>query len=173
MERELLLLGLLKREEMHGYQLHEFIDSFMQTCVDIKKPTAYYMLDKMEQQGLITRKEEQEGNRPPRRVYSMTPAGEAQFQKLLRQNLAAYQQNRYPNNTGFIFLEELPEDEAIRLLLKRRRILNDLLQEAFAAPPHSQNMQYMIDHQIIMLRAELSWLEGVIGQLQEDIPLED
>lgn len=167
MERELLLLGLLKREQMHGYQLHEFIDSNMQTCVDIKKPTAYYLLDKMEQQGLITRKEEKEGNRPTRRVYSMTTTGEERFQTLLRQNLATYSQNRYPNNTGFIFLEELPEQEAITLLLNRQTLISGMLDEAQTAPPHSGAMQYMIDHQVTMLQAELSWLENVISRLQE------
>lgn len=167
MERELLLLGLLKREQMHGYQLHEFIDSYMQTCVDIKKPTAYYLLDKMEKQGLITRKEEKEGNRPTRRVYSMTWAGEEYFQTLLRQNLATYDQNLYPNNTGFIFLEELPQEEAITLLEKRHELLISKLKEAQEAPTHSGGMQFMIDHQVTMLQAELSWLENVITHLQE------
>ena len=167
MERELLLLGLLKREQMHGYQLHEFIDSNMQTCVDIKKPTAYYLLDKMERQGLITRKEEKEGNRPTRRVYSMTSAGEERFQTLLRQNLAAYDQNLYPNNTGFIFLEELPQEEAITLLEKRRELLGSKLDEAQDAPPHSGGIKFMIDHQVTMLQAELSWLEKVINHIRE------
>ncbi|MDX1414913.1 MAG: PadR family transcriptional regulator [Candidatus Promineifilaceae bacterium] len=168
MERELLLLGLLKREQMHGYQLHEFIDSYMQTCVDIKKPTAYYLLDKMERQGLITRKEEKKGNRPTRRVYSMTTAGEERFQHLLRRNLATYQQNLYPNNTGFIFLQELPLDEAVALLLQRRQLIRARLQEAKGAPHHPSGMQYMIDHQITMLQAELTWLEGVIERLQAE-----
>jgi len=165
-ERELLLLGLLKREQMHGYQLHEFIDSYMQTCVDIKKPTAYYLLDKMERQGLIMRTEEKEGRRPTRRVYSMTQAGEEHFQSLLRRNLAAYQQNLYPNNTGFVFLEELPRGEAISLLLDRQSLIEAKLEEAQAAPPHAGSMQYMINHQVAMLKAELIWLEGVIDHLQ-------
>lgn len=168
MERELLLLGLLKREQMHGYQLHEFIDSNMQTCVDIKKPTAYYLLDKMERQGLIKHKEEKEGNRPPRQVYSMTDVGEERFQVLLRRNLATYNQNLYPNNTGFIFLEELPEDEAITLLLNRQELISAKLAETQAAPPHSRGMQFMIDHQITMLQAELSWLQNVINRLKKD-----
>lgn len=54
MERELLLLGLLQQQEMHGYQLHEFIDSYMQTCVDLKKSTAYYLLEKMAKDGFLS-----------------------------------------------------------------------------------------------------------------------
>ncbi len=165
MERELLLLGLLKREKMHGYQLHEFIDSYMQTCVDIKKPTAYYMLDKMEQQGLIVREEERAGNRPTRRVYSLTAAGERRFQSLIRQNLSTYVPTQYPNNTGFIFLEELSTSEAVTLLQQRQAILLEMKNRAENAPQHSGAMQYVVDHQVVMLRAELNWLETVIDKL--------
>lgn len=169
MERELILLGLLKREEMHGYQLHEFIDNTMQTCVDIKKPTAYYLLDKMTQQGFISRTDEKAGNRPTRHVYRLTPLGEKRFQTLLRKNLGNYRQNRYPNNTGILFLEELPTDEAIKLLTKRYSVIQSKLEEAKAAPPHSGSMQFVIDHQITMLDAELSWLGSVIDHLHNQL----
>ena len=47
MEKKLLLLGLLRSQEMHGYQLNEFIENSLPTCIEIKKPTAYYILNKM------------------------------------------------------------------------------------------------------------------------------
>jgi len=53
MDRQLLLLGLLRRQEMHGYQLNEFIEEKMHFCIDLKKPTAYYLLDKLAQEGLL------------------------------------------------------------------------------------------------------------------------
>ena len=75
MERELLLLGFLRREQAHGYRLNEFIEREMTACTDIKKPTAYFLLDKMAKQGWITMRETREGNRPPRRVYRLTAKG--------------------------------------------------------------------------------------------------
>ncbi|MBL8155487.1 MAG: helix-turn-helix transcriptional regulator, partial [Anaerolineae bacterium] len=64
MDRELLLLGLLRREDMHGYQLHEFINQNMASCIDLKKPTAYYLLDRMAESGWISASAVQEGSRP-------------------------------------------------------------------------------------------------------------
>ena len=69
MDRQLLLLGLLRREEMHGYQINEFIEEKMHFCIDLKKPTAYYILDKLAQQKYVAVEREQAGNRPPRRSY--------------------------------------------------------------------------------------------------------
>jgi DNA-binding PadR family transcriptional regulator len=57
MDRQLLLLGLLRRQEMHGYQLNEFIEEKMHSCIDLKKPTAYYLLDKLAQAVLMSVKQ--------------------------------------------------------------------------------------------------------------------
>ena len=103
MERELLLLGLLRSQEMHGYQLHEAIDSHLGMGVQLTKPTAYRLLSNMAEDGWVTYREEQEGNRPPRRVYAITAQGEVAFQRLLRENLANYQPVgvHMPDRVGF------------------------------------------------------------------------
>jgi DNA-binding PadR family transcriptional regulator len=165
MDRELLLLGLLRRTDMHGYQLHEFINQNMASCVDLKKPTAYYLLDKMAEAGWMTIAEEQEGNRPPRRVYRLTPAGEAAFQRLLRANLTEYQPSRFPGDIGLAFLDALPPDEARELLAERRANLAEALAQAEATPWHTGSIQLVIEHQVRHLKTELAWLDEVIERL--------
>ena len=168
MERELLLLGLLQKEEMHGYQLHEFIDSFMQTCVDLKKSTAYYLLEKMAKDGYVTRTEEREGNRPPRRVYHLTATGEERFLDLLEQNLATYLPAKFPGDTGLTFLDNLPAEETVVLLQQRRQQLAEALFIIEQAPPHTGSLQFMIEHQQIHLHSELTWLDSVIERLSSE-----
>lgn len=168
MERKLLLLGLLKKEERHGYQLHEFIESFMQTCVDLKKSTAYYLLEKMTKEGYVTRTEEREGNRPPRHVYHLTARGEIYFLALLRQNLATYLPARFPGDTGLTFLDNLPASEAVVLLAQRREQLTNALTHIQQTPPHTGSLQFMIAHQQIHLQSELDWLDSVIEQLANE-----
>ena len=107
MERELLLLGFLRREQAHGYRLNEFIERDMAACTDIKKPTAYFLLDKMAKQGWITMRETREGNRPPRRVYRVTAKGEAQYQKLLRENLGSFIAAKFPGDVGLAYADDL------------------------------------------------------------------
>ena len=53
-ERTLLLLGMLRIESQHGYQLNEFIEHNLGRVTDMKKPTAYALLDRLEQSGAIT-----------------------------------------------------------------------------------------------------------------------
>jgi DNA-binding PadR family transcriptional regulator len=166
-ERELLLLGLLREQRMHGYQLLEFIDTQMSTCVDLKKPTAYFLLEKMAAAGWIRFEQGQEGNRPPRRVYTITPEGEAAFQKLLRENLGAYQPTHFASDIGLTFIDMLPNDEALALLRQRHTAVQEQLAKIQAAPEHAGGAQLMIRHQVHHLKSEVRWLDEVIERFEQ------
>jgi DNA-binding PadR family transcriptional regulator len=169
MERELLLLGLLRRADMHGYQLHEFIERDLATCTPLKRSTAYFLLDKMTRLGWVAQREEREGHRPPRHVYQVTPAGEAQFQCLLRENLASHTITRFPGDAGLMFADALPPVEALALLGQRRTALEADLASVRGAPPHAGAPQLIIEHRIAHLEAELRWLEKVLDRLAQEL----
>lgn len=168
MERELLLLGLLRQGDSYGYELHQFIESNLSFCTDLKKPTAYYLLDKMESKGWITQEDEQVGHRPTRRVYRLRPEGERVFQSMLHQALAEYTPATFASEVGIAFLDAVDPSEAHGLLASRRKLLLDELQAAREAPPHAGSLQLVIEHQVRHLQAELDWLDEVISRL--DLP---
>lgn len=163
MERELLLLGLLRQARMYGYQLHEFIERDLAICTDLKKPTAYFLLDKMTKQGWITQTEEREGNRPRRRVYEVTVEGEQAFQRLLRENLSGYHMTRFAGDVGLAFADALPAHEVLELLRERRAALEADLASARAVPWHAGSIQLVLEHRIVHLEAELRWLDNVMN----------
>jgi DNA-binding PadR family transcriptional regulator len=165
MDHKLLLLGLLRRQGMHGYQLFEFIESALSACTDLKKPTAYYLLNKMAEDGWVAETQQQEGNRPPRRVYQLTPAGEAEFQQLLRTNLASYRAVYFPGDFGLAFLDEIQPAEATLLLEQRRHVLESDLAQAREVPVHGGSLQLVIEHRAHHLQAELAWLDGIMARL--------
>lgn len=166
MENKLLLLGILRRQEMHGYQLYEYIDQGLAACTDLKKPTAYYLLNKMAQDGWISEETTQEGNRPLRKVYRLTEKGETEFQRLLRQNLAGYTAPTFSGDMSLAFMDELEPAEATRLLQERRAALAEALAAAQAAPIHHGSVQFVLEHQRYHLASELAWLDNLIAKLQ-------
>ncbi len=174
MERELLLLGLLRRGDLHGYQLHEFIETNMSACVDLKKPTAYYLLEQMTERGwLRVSAELAEGRRPTRRLYTITEQGEEAYQRLLRENLAEAHTSLFPGNIGLAFLDDITSAEALTLLRQRYTALQSQLQALAQAPPHPDNFQYLIDHQKHHLHSELAWLERILADLERKLEGED
>ncbi len=164
MDRQLLLLGLLRNQEMHGYQINEFIDQQMAFCVDLKRSTAYYLLDKLCREGYVSEEVERAGNRPERRVYRITHAGEAYFQRLLRHNLAAYTPPIYAEDIGVIFQHHLAPEETARLLQVRRDaiIAHRARLEALRASLPADH-QAVIEHHLVHVDAELGWLDRQIA----------
>ena len=168
MEKKLLLLGLLRRQEMHGYQLNEFIDNNLALCTDLKKPTAYYLLDQMAKDGWISAETEQEGNRPPRRVYRLTEACEAAFQRLLRENLAEYSPVNFAGDIGLGFLDWLAPAESLPLLETQKTQVTARLMEIESIPAHAGSLGLIFAHQIHHLQAEILWLEQVIENAKRE-----
>src|SRR2546423_4550851 len=79
MGRELLLLGLLRRWGTYGYQLHEFLEQRLAFLTDLKKPTAYALLERLRRAGYVRVNRERAGNRPERRGFHGPPGGGGPF----------------------------------------------------------------------------------------------
>jgi hypothetical protein len=101
-----------------------------------------------------------------RRIYSITAAGEAAFQDLLRENLSSYIPAQFGGDIGLAFMDALAVGERNSLLTQRRADLTQKLAEVEAVPIHPGNFQLMIEHQLRHLRAERDWLDEVILRLQ-------
>ncbi len=162
MDTTLLLLGLLRRTSMHGYQLIEFIERYLSTCTDLKKPTAYLALERLAQHGWVSENEVRDGKRPPRKVYTVTGEGEAEFRKLLAFNLSTYTPSKFPQDMGLAFADALPPAEVSSLLEERREMLEAQLAKAHQAPQHPGTLQLLVEHSIVHLESELAWLGKVI-----------
>jgi len=166
MERKLLLLGLLRQNEMYGYQINEVIDAQIGSSIRLTKPTAYRILHRMAEDGWVTFREEKEGNRPTRRVYEITPEGETQFQEYLKQCLGNYQPSENISAISLAFIDALPPDESITLLEKRQAAIENTLQSRFESEGSQSKYEIIVENQILHLSAELEWLKDVIGGLR-------
>jgi DNA-binding PadR family transcriptional regulator len=171
-ERVLLLLGILKVQSQHGYQINEFIERSLGRVADMKKPTAYAILERLSQGGYIAVHTEQEGGRPPRKVYAITPAGERLYFELLRAHLAAPRREPAAGGVALMFLDDLPERERVELMRQRLARLETLIAAYEQAPKHGHGLgvDLAIEQQLCLLRAEREWLSGVLLPRLEQAP---
>jgi DNA-binding PadR family transcriptional regulator len=167
MEKKLLLLGILRDQEMHGYQLNEMLGQGSGIPIKLSKPNAYRLLNKMEQDGWVTYREEQEGNRPPRRVYTITDEGERVFQRMLRNSLATYSLPEFPGSVALNYLELLPAHEALALLQQRREKVVVHFNEVDAMPAELREKHAGIEYLFRFYRFEIEWLDEIIVQLSD------
>lgn len=75
----LLLLKLLEREEMYGYQMIEELRRRSDHTFDLKAGTLYPLLHTLELKGYVEAREEIGAAARPRRYYRLTRAGRGQL----------------------------------------------------------------------------------------------
>ena len=174
MERQLLLLGILRAQKMHGYQLNDFLEKHYDFVTDLKPSTAYYLLDKLAADGYVQMHQEQVGNRPQRRVYEITPKGETYFIELLRANLSARDKPIYADEVGLAFLNDLTADEARGYLAHKVALLRQevaalrSMEHAMSSATTGREVYLTLDHHITLVEADLRWWESLAGRLDDE-----
>lgn len=168
-ERELLILGLLMAQSQHGYQINDFIERNLGRVSDMKKATAYSLLKRLNQSGYVHVTVEQEGNRPPRQVYTIAPEGEKRFYDLLHTALSHTEDMTPSGDIGLMFLDHLPLKEVIDNLQKRVDKLELVLQTYARGAKHGNGLgvDLSIEHRVYLMQADRDWLLTVIGRLKE------
>lgn len=171
-ERHLLLLGILKSESSHGYHITEFIERNLNRIIALKKTTAYSILDRLVDNALLDVKNEQEGNRPPRKTYSLTEKGEAAFKELLLDNLGSVGEMNLPQEVGIMMIDHLPKEVALERMARKQTELTDIIQTYESAPAHQfgVGVTLAVDHRIAILKAESAWLKEAIERICEFNP---
>ena len=167
-ERDLLLLGLLQRQEMHGYELNHFLEHRLDSLFALNRSTAYYLLDRLAQRGLVDAELERHGRRPERRVFRLTEEGRAAFLSALQNHLAGYSPGGYPDEVGLLFLDMLPGEEQRSLLQDKLKAVGEQRQRALERRiTHSESpARWMLSHRLAQLETEERWLSDLIAELE-------
>lgn len=168
-QHRLLILGLLRAQNQHGYQIMEFVERQLGNLTKLKKATVYYELKRMEEQGLVAVRIEQDEGRPPRRIYSLTERGEALFFEQLRESLRDDDPLSSATITGLIFLDALDRAEACQLLAEKVTGLRQQLALYHRAPSHGPGatLDLVIQHVSARLEMEIGWYESLTEQLHK------
>ena len=81
----LVILSLLKREDMYGYQLVQETNLSSGGAITTQEGSLYPVLYKLLDQGYISDRKVQVGKRMSRIYYHLEPAGEERLQELIRE----------------------------------------------------------------------------------------
>jgi DNA-binding PadR family transcriptional regulator len=168
-----MLLGLLQRQSLHGYELNRIVRAHGELYADLKKANVYYLLDRLAHEGFVevTAESGARGNRGERLVYTRTEQGAVRFAELLRAVLADFSPTHTGLDVAVLYLNQLPHSEAIAILQARRAAIaarRELVADEFtdlASRPLPARLA--VDHLLSTIDAELAWTERALSQLRE------
>lgn len=172
-ERILLLLGLLTSQDRHGYEINDFIEHQLHCVIDLKKATAYQLLDRLEQHELISGRIEAQEMKPSRKVYALTPAGHAHFLTLLAAQLRAEEPLILPGNVPVMFYEHLTDQERLTALRERlEKLVKRMETYAFLLTkvPLTTGVGMAMGRIQALTQADFNWTQGLVRRLTQDAP---
>lgn len=161
---EYALLGLVRRAPIHGYNLlQEFSrPGGLSQVWEIKIGLVYAYLVKLERQGYLASDRLQEGDHPNRRLYAITPAGEAAFQHWVRSPVLNTRDLRQLFMLKLYFADDVGPEVGQRLILDQialcRGWVAGLERERAGAAGWKQKV---FAYRMELTYASLKWLEGL------------
>ena len=168
---ELAILSLIAEGPQHGYEIEKLIEARnMRAWTEIGFSSIYRILNKLEEQGFISGTiGMKEGKGPARKVYQVTPQGEAAWRDASLQTLATPSRSYSSFLLGLNNIAGLPKVEATNAITTYKENL-ELVRAVLAetAATHPQRDFYLdafFDYLVTLQDAEIKWLTGFLQQL--------
>ena len=169
---ELAILSLVTETPRHGYEIEQVIEGRgMRDWTEVGFSSIYYVLKKLEKEGLVEGQLEKAARGPARKVYRATPEGFATLRQSTLDALATLPHPTSPLQLGLSNLPIISPTEAITALEAHRQALIGRIEGVQATWDRQRPLPYfvdaMFDHGLTMAQAELAWIEKFIKQVEE------
>jgi DNA-binding PadR family transcriptional regulator len=186
--RELLILGLLRRNPTSAYFVAKAVRGHAHVYRWLRSGNVYHHLARLEDSGYLRARSDaaRRGPAPKRQIYSLSPRGERRFRELLEIIALDPQTPGSVVEIAYVLLGQLTRTDALELLVRRRATILDYQERVQRLLQVEQRVGAALlagSHAVNRLSAELSWLNTSISQLrrpswqpqwqQNDGPIED
>ncbi len=165
---EYVILGLLKIQPMHGYEMFQQFESGTPgQIVHLEMSQMYAFLKKLERLKLIEAELESQGARPPRKIFHLTRTGQDVFLQWLTEPVEKPRDIRILFLIKLYFMEHFLPARTTTLVEEQisacRRFLEHL--EARQSPKEETGDSAFFDH--IVLRSRIHQTRSLLDWLHE------
>jgi DNA-binding PadR family transcriptional regulator len=177
---EMAVLGLLKEQDMHGYELKKRLSDVFGVSSAVSFGSLYPALARLEAAGAVRVVSAGKGQAAPvagpaaserrlgrrRKVYGITALGASVFEDLLANSQGSGEDER-SFNLRLAFARYLPPEGRLGLLEQRRAVLGERLAQAAArarARREDRYMRILSERQQDALSRDVSWLDNLIRE---------
>ena len=175
-----LILSYVKRGIGYGYNILEHVkESRSDEWVEFSRAGLYKTLDKLEKTGYLKKNLEQNGSRPPRKVYHISPSGELALKDYIENGFDFDYQTKYDLDAYLVAAVAASPDAGLLADTIRKRISSarkqiDTLRNEW---PEDKNSYPFIVYALYKRRMEfleseiqwLIWFESVILKVDVDV----
>ena len=168
---DLIVLGILKKESLSAYDIQKIVEyRNISKWVKISTPSIYKKVIQLEKKGYMKGDVVKEGNMAEKTVYSLTEAGEKQFEKLMLEIASKPVRIFLDFNAVIVNLDSLPKEKQKSCLTEienNMETLKGYIEENISLKEHLPEIpktgMAVLEQQLILAQA----LETLIEELKE------
>lgn len=166
---DLIVLGMLKKEPLNAYEMQKLVEyRNISKWVKISTPSVYKKVLQLEEKGYIKSHPEKEGKMPEKAVYSLTDAGEKEFERLMFE-ISSKSINLYLDfNAVIVNLDSLPPDQQKLCLSEIEKNIKQLkacqeenLREKENNPDIPETGKAVLRQQYLLTQAIENWISSL------------
>lgn len=167
---DLIVLGMLKKESMSAYDIQKLVEyRNISKWVKISTPSIYKKTIQLEEKGLIRGTVVKEGKMPKKAVYSLTEAGEKEFERLMREIASNPIHIFLDFNAVIVNLDSLPPEtqkscvaEIQKNVKQLKAYLEENIREKESIPEIPATGMAVLRQQLVLAEAIETWISSEI-----------
>ena len=164
---DLIVLGILKKESLSAYDIQKIVEyRNISKWVKISTPSIYKKVIQLEKKGYMKGDVVKEGNMAEKTVYSLTEAGEKQFEKLMLEIASKPVRIFLDFNAVIVNLDSLPKEKQKSCLTEienNMETLKGCIEENISLKEHLPEIPKtglaVLEQQLILAQALETWIE--------------
>jgi DNA-binding PadR family transcriptional regulator len=170
------ILGLLTQEPMSGYDIKRFLKGLSWLIGSPSGGSLYPVLRALGQEELVTVEVVPGIDRPPRKIYSITDAGQEALHAWIEQPVAANAPLKAFVMRLLLADSHSPAGLIAYLRQRREQVAShhaSLLATVDESTSPNLGQQLAVNYGLSLATAELAWLDNSLDRLQEQVPPEE
>ncbi len=179
-DAELAILSIVAEGPIYGYDIQTIIiQRGLRSWTNIGVSSMYYVLQKLERQGLVESKGTARTEGPSRHQYRITPAGFGVLQTAVADLLSTPREYANGFELGLANLHVLRSAQIRTAFVAYHQELVSRLNQArerwheLRASKAPFNVDTMFGHHVAMLEAELNWITSFIEEWEAQAPADE
>ncbi len=170
---DLIVLGMLKKKSMSAYDIQKLVEyRNISKWVKISTPSIYKKVLQLEEKGLISSHTEKDGKMPEKAVYTLTDAGNEEFEKLMLA-ISCKPVNIFLDfNAVIVNLDSMPKEnqkEYLDHIENNIKVLKDYLKENMALKENTSDIpaagMAVLHQQFLLVQAIEEWIAAFRKEL--------
>lgn len=167
---DLLILIQIEKGPKHGYEIKKEIKKDLGYMMDVNHNSLYPTLRRFTEEGIVSKKRNEQTGRPNQYVYEITEKGKEKIALLINEFTEKDAKHQIEFLIRVSLFDYILPEHRLRILNMRKSDLEALLasiEKRRHSQAHDRFRNEVLDYSIAQVKGEMAWIDGLIRRIED------